>query len=96
MRRALTCRAGLLAASLAWLVAPVQAQGTTSHATSAFTITGGVGGVFAGSQDGVDRNTGWRAGSAILRVEARWMTLATTHTTTMVPIILSVAIPLHR
>jgi hypothetical protein len=40
--------------------------------------------------------TGWRAGSALVRLEARWLTLATTKSTTMVPLILSIAVPLHH
>lgn len=39
---------------------------------------------------------GWRIGSASVRVETRWMSAATTESTTMVPVVLSLAIPLHR
>lgn len=38
---------------------------------------------------------GWRIRSATVRLEARWMSLATTRSTTMVPVVLSVAVPLH-
>lgn len=40
---------------------------------------------------------GWRVRSVSLRLEARWMSLATNaKATTSVPVMLSVAIPLHR
>jgi hypothetical protein len=39
---------------------------------------------------------GWRVRSAAVRLEVRWMSLATTNTTTTVPVVLSVAVPLHR
>lgn len=38
---------------------------------------------------------GWRIGWAAVRLEARWMSLATDDVTTMVPVVLSVAVPLH-
>lgn len=38
---------------------------------------------------------GWRIRSAAVRLEARWMSIATTKSTTMVPVVLSVAVPLH-
>lgn len=40
---------------------------------------------------------GWRLHSTTLRVEARWISLATTDkSTTMVPVVVSIAVPLHR
>ena len=40
---------------------------------------------------------GWQVDAATVRVEARWMSLATANkSTTMVPVILTVAVPLHR
>jgi hypothetical protein len=38
---------------------------------------------------------GWRIRSTAVQLEARWMSLATTKSTTMIPVVLSVAVPLH-
>jgi hypothetical protein len=84
-RRAFAGRAGLLVALIAWTALPARAQDTATRADrSMISIVAGVGGVFAGSHDGADRNTGsvvlggiefrepWRSGFAgrvALRVE---------------------------
>ncbi len=39
---------------------------------------------------------GWRIRSASLRLETRWVSLATDRSTTAVPVVISVAFPLHR
>jgi hypothetical protein len=63
-----------------------QTPGSGFEQTTHETVPGAVLGVGAG----------WRVRSATVRVEARWMSLATSKSTTMVPVVLSVAVPLHR
>lgn len=70
----------------------VLAAGSTTIPGAAFeqTTHESVGGVLLGA------GVGWRLHAATLRVEARWMSLATaTKATHMVPVMLSVAIPIH-
>jgi hypothetical protein len=81
---------------------PVRCRAFASHAGALAVLraTGGVGSVFAESESRVDpgmaRSIGGRAPRDTLDLEVRWMSLITEGSTTMVPAILSVAVPPHR